>query len=560
MMLNITESELQARLDSGEDQYTEFKLRPPRKELVAEIAVSFANGLREGWLIIGIKETVDKAEIIGVLDAESVPDYLYKICQTECNPPISPEFAIVSTTKGNVVVMQVKGEQEKKPYSTSRGEFFVRRGPTGTEILTDLEIEQYLQELDLEEKPPLRSIHIRNFLSLYNVDIKFKPITIIIGPNASGKSNLFKALRFLHTGMDVEAKGWDSLQKQGDELAWFGAEKEERVFEIVFELKTHLKENTSSFCPTYQISLRPENGGLKVRNEKLDTEIPITGEPDFFFERTDNTIDTNYRFEDEIKPEKRIYDHIGRFFFRDYASDFLSARLFTSFVRGWRFVDVDVAKARSSSIGEPEPQSIPPLEGDASNLSEVLFALSNLDRERFDEIVDRLGRAIGFPQEVLVNHIPSMAGPGEMRYAFFESAFPGRAIAPSSISDGTIRLLANLTALIGDPHASLICIEEPDRGLHPNLMLRLADAMRAVVNGESVDDTESPPQLVVTTHSPDFMDCFDILAEEDYLQVFIADRDLEDGKTIFISATEKTFKPWLKKYRLGDAVRRGVFS
>jgi hypothetical protein len=51
------------------------------------------------------------------------------------------------------------------------------------------------------------------------------------------------------------------------------------------------------------------------------------------------------------------------------------------------------------------------------------------------------------------------------------------------------------------------------------------------------------------------MDCFDLKEEQDYLQVYIAERD-ERGRTVFTLATVEEFAPWLEKYRLGEAVRR----
>lgn len=63
------------------------------------------------------------------------------------------------------------------------------------------------------------------------------------------------------------------------------------------------------------------------------------------------------------------------------------------------------------------------------------------------------------------------------------------------------------------------------------------------------------PQILITTHNPEFMDCFDLSEEQDYLQVYLAERD-ELGRTQFIPATSETFAPWLERYRLGEAVRR----
>ena len=55
-----------------------------------------------------------------------------------------------------------------------------------------------------EMKAFLKSIHIENYLSLRDVDLPLKPLTVLVGPNASGKSNILSALGLLNAMMVVE--------------------------------------------------------------------------------------------------------------------------------------------------------------------------------------------------------------------------------------------------------------------------------------------------------------------------------------------------------------------
>jgi predicted ATPase len=142
------------------------------------------------------------------------------------------------------------------------------------------------------------------------------------------------------------------------------------------------------------------------------------------------------------------------------------------------------------------------------------------------------------------------------RYRLIEWPYgENRLIPPESMSDGTIRLLAHLALLLGDRSVTLACLEEPDHGLHPRLMLYLADLLRQAVSDAEGEATPNPLQIIVTTHSPEFMDCFDLDAAQDVLQVYVTERD-EAGKTLFIPTTAQEFAPWPKRYRLGEAVRR----
>lgn len=67
----------------------------------------------------------------------------------------------------------------------------------------------------------LTKLHIRHFQSLYDVELTLKPLTILIGPNASGKSNLFKALRFMYDAVAGDRLDWQAYDGQLNELRWY---------------------------------------------------------------------------------------------------------------------------------------------------------------------------------------------------------------------------------------------------------------------------------------------------------------------------------------------------
>jgi predicted ATPase len=226
-------------------------------------------------------------------------------------------------------------------------------------------------------------------------------------------------------------------------------------------------------------------------------------------------------------------------------------------IAGWRIFDIALARARREAFIPEYPEEVPPLAEDASNLSAFLYALWRLRPDDFDAIAELLSDCIGLPEKLLVEHDAERGGQSA-RYSFREAPFgEARPVPPQSASDGTIRLLAYLALLFGDRSVSLACLEEPDHGLHPRLMLHLADVLRQAVSQAQDDPNEDgfTPQVLVTTHNPEFMDCFDLSEERDYLQVYLAERD-ELGRTQFIPATSGTFTPWLERYRLGEAVRR----
>jgi predicted ATPase len=66
------------------------------------------------------------------------------------------------------------------------------------------------------------------------------------------------------------------------------------------------------------------------------------------------------------------------------------------------------------------------------------------------------------------------------------------------------------------------------------------------------------PQVILTTHNPELLNCFNLIEEKDYLQVFVTERDPVDGKTTFEPVDAEALAHWLQDYRLGDLVNMGV--
>ena len=399
----------------------------------------------------------------------------------------------------------------------------------------------------------LSDLTIRHFRSLYDISLPLKPLTIIIGPNASGKSNLFKALRFLHDAVAGDRLEWQAYDSQMDELRWYGLnEYGERPQTLDFALHfgAEAAYNVSFHCHDY----------LEVNEETLRIRLASIQGLATFFERQGTAVRQRIGQRGGILAAPyRSRARSGRTLHLREEGPNLTVPLTRAVyeqIEGWRFFDADLRQARQPAFVPQYPEEIPPLSGDAANLSAFLYALYRLRSDDLDAIIETMADFIELPQTLLVDHDAERGGQNAY-YGFIEQPFgENRLIPPESMSDGTIRLLALLTLLMADRTVSLACLEEPDHGLHPRLMLYLADILRQAADdaGEEENDA-APPQIIVTTHSPEFMDCFDLQAEAEYLQVYMADRD-EDGKTIFVPATAEEFVPWLEKYRLGEAVRR----
>ncbi len=568
----MIEEVLRERISAGENRWTAFKTDFTSVSAVLPAVIAFANGVFEGWIIFGVTGTAEAgaAEIVGVPDPERLQAQLENLCLQHCAPPLTPKIETVETARGAVVVLRVYGNDNAKPYRQKELEAYWVRQNGRNELVTADEALAFVEQQHRVFSPLLREIHITGFRSIFDSSIELKQLNIIIGPNASGKSNLFKALRFVH---DLASEGiGKGHQEMARHLFWYGTSDEIEP-QFTFDLTMAVPGQQGRFAPRYELAIKQARDRLIIDRERLMLRLHSIGPEIAFIDRQAGKVE-RYAEHPNSDPENQHPRYLpvqGKLPLRTAAlatygreTTFPPLENLYRFIQGWRFLQVDPRAARESVIPESIGEEIPALQNNAGNLSAFLYALKHNEttNDLFEEIQERLHSAIRAAQSLTTTLRASVTGgTGKAEIAFNETFFPGRAIPAESMSDGTLCLLSTLAVLIGDPGAALICLEEPDRGLHPHLMLWLADAIRSVVDLEPESDDQEfrRPQIVITTHSPDFMDCFDLRAEASYLQVFIARRD-EEGKTTFEPVTAEEFAPWLDEYRLGDLTRKNILD
>jgi len=386
----------------------------------------------------------------------------------------------------------------------------------------------------------LTGIDSLRFRSLYDLTaIPLKPLTLIIGPNGSGKSNIFKALQFLRTAVVGDASEWRAYDYECDDLVWYGRTLSQ------FRLRSHFS-GTGADCPgriEYE-TVFDANGSIEIFEEKL--RLRSDGSDLTLLDRRSEEAELS----DGSKIKTRSPNALVLRDRGDYPAQPCIQAIFQH-IAGWRFFDVDPRLAREPSFIQEHAPDVPALNARASNLSAFLYGLHKKQPGDLEEVIAAMQRAIDLRPDLVLEHDGSRGG-RNARYLFREAPFGERLIPAKSISDGTIRLLAHIALLLADQSVSLACIEEPDAGLHPRLMPHLADALRQAVQLTTSEGTDR--QVLVTTHNPEFMDCFDLAEENEHLQVLVTERTAE-GKTLVTPVTAQEFAPWLKRYRLGEAVR-----
>jgi predicted ATPase len=128
---------------------------------------------------------------------------------------------------------------------------------------------------------------------------------------------------------------------------------------------------------------------------------------------------------------------------------------------------------------------------------------------------------------------------GTVQVFFTEGNFT---IPATRLSDGTLRYLC-LLAILSDPEPPpLICIEEPELGLHPDILPKVADLLISAA---------TRAQLIVTTHSDILVDALTDRPEA----ILVCEK--RAGQTVMRRLDEQELTGWLEKYRLGELWTRG---
>jgi predicted ATPase len=171
----------------------------------------------------------------------------------------------------------------------------------------------------------------------------------------------------------------------------------------------------------------------------------------------------------------------------------------------------------------------------SDNLALVLHELDF--RDRHDRLKEYLRRFCERFEDVKIN-----VGEGLARIYLREAGLT-EMVSAIRMSDGTLKFLSILATLFNPEPPPLMCIEEPEVGLHPDALQLVAEAL--------IEASESM-QLIVTTHSEALVDALSDHPES----VLVCERDFDNG-TQMKRLSKERLNAWLEHYTLGQLWRKG---
>lgn len=389
--------------------------------------------------------------------------------------------------------------------------------------------------------PAIKSLQFSNILSFGEspVRLNLKALNVLIGPNSSGKSNVIEALGLLQQApreLAVPVREGGGVR----DWLWKGAPRTPTAtIEVVVK---SLKVDPGMGYPLhgkglrYRLSFTAVAQRLEVTDERIEDEAPDLGhtKPRFYFGyeqgRPMLNVAGGHRQlqKEDIDVQQSVLSQ--RKDPDTYPEVTYVGRLFEAFrmYRDWSF-------GRYTPPRLPQKADLPNdfLTEDAANLGLILNRL----RQRADvrrQLLQGLQALYEGAEDVDVS-----IEAGTVQVFVLEKAgkIPG-----TRLSDGTLRWVSLLAILLHPDPPPVVCIEEPEIGLHPDMMPRLADLLR---------DASTRMQLVVTTHSDALVDALTDTPDA----VVVVEKPA--GATTLRRLDREELAEWLKRYSLGQLWTKG---
>lgn len=366
----------------------------------------------------------------------------------------------------------------------------------------------------------LKSIYLHNFKSFAEAELPLEQLTLMIGSNASGKSNALEALWILSqlaTGRELsvilDGERRSDGRVRGGSAACprvpfqsfeLGCTYQAEKYELEYRIMVHVGENISV-----------ENESLKRitrdKTEKLFETLDARTSDDILVQYLPDTYHSRLLCRRDVAILSRIHGLIPKHSadLRDVVMDVQSFlvvlnKIFLFQPEPWRMRDY-------ARMGDKE------LRFNGENLSAVLYDLckkqNRIDdiRKIIDDLPDNGIEMMGFILTTARDVMLSLQEAGGVK------------IDARQLSDGTLRCLAILAAVYSEPEGSMIVVEELDNGIHPSRITKLLHAIQQIA-------AERHLTLVVTTHNPAVMDA----VGPDHMDgLVLCYRSKEDGASTF---------------------------
>jgi predicted ATPase len=379
----------------------------------------------------------------------------------------------------------------------------------------------------------INQIKIQNLLSFdeKGIDLTLKNLNVLIGSNGSGKSNFIEAISLLQSASGYLAS---PVRDYGGIAVWLHKGTQFPVARI--EVVTNVKNNKNSFSIKHSLSFGEVGSKFDLRDERIEDEKPSgkEKEPYFYYKYQNNHPVLNVNGVNrtieriDIDPEQSIlsqrkdpdqYPEITKL-----AKQYQNIRIY----REWSF-----GRYSAPRLSQKTGLRSDFVEENYHNLGLVLQGFHAFPVLK-KKIIEKL--KILYPR---IDDFGVHLSGDTVQIFLTEKDYN---ISATRLSDGTLRYLSLLAILYSPNKPSLLCIEEPELGLHPDILPTIAELLK-----EASEDV----QIVVTTHSEIIIDALTESPED----VIVCENN--NGATQMNRLCKEDLDDWLDRYTLGQLWSKG---
>jgi len=356
----------------------------------------------------------------------------------------------------------------------------------------------------------IESIHIKNFKSIKDSGlVEFKPINILIGANGAGKSNFISFFKFMNKLYEQDLQLYIAQNGRADNFLFFGRKYSNYLSaNITFDNDWH---------NGYEFTMVPDQTGNLI----FSNEYSIHSHPRLDRKRFDRGIGASesYLKTDDAFRNKHLRD------------EFKTLRLF-------HFHDTSF----NSKIKQPcNTQDYSALQEDGGNIAAFLYMLQESSPESY-RMIEKVVQSIApFFDSFYLQ--PDEINPQQIFLRWREKGFE-QLFTAHNLSDGTLRMICLATLLLQPNPPATIIIDEPELGLHPFAISKLAGLI------QSLPETK---QIIISTQSVNLVNEFN---PDD---IIVVQREI-NHETVFKRQSEESLSVWLKDYSLGELWEKNVLG
>lgn len=357
-------------------------------------------------------------------------------------------------------------------------------------------------------------LEIKGYKSIRNLELELKPINILIGSNGVGKSNFVSFFKLINAIFNSRLQKY--ITEEGvDNILYFGRKNTE-----IMSAKMIFSDNEGINNNSYYFGLSQTNeGGLYIDFEGSGYNV------------TKDNDNSNYFYNTNIKESRyAIADHKRHRILQNYISS----------LQVFHFHDTSTTSLLRKECDIDDNLY---LKQDGRNLPAFLYLLKTNNQKVYNRIEKTVQSIAPYIDRFIIQ--PSRLNETEIALRWVDKGDSESNFSAYQLSDGTLRFIALATLLMQPNPPSVIIIDEPELGLHPFAIGKLAGMMQSA---------SKKSQIIVATQSPGLISHF---SPED---VVVIDKSAEENQTVFHRLQSEDLNVWLQEYTLGDLWERNIIN